>query len=129
MNLNPKCPLILMHSLIINTSARNELKDAAKSSAYLLKEGLVDVVKLEGGRRVVPQVEAIVGSGVAVVGHIGLTPQSQAALGGMRCQGKSVEAARALLEDALALEEAGCFAIVLECIPSELAAFLTERHL
>ena len=102
-------------------------EDAARNSISLLKESGVDVVKLEGGTRVAPHVSAIVDAGVAVCGHIGLTPQSHAALGGMVCQGRSSDAAMELLEDALALQKAGCFCIVLECIPDKLASFITDR--
>ena len=75
----------------------------------------------------VRQIEAIVGSGMAVMGHVGLTPQSHTQLGGFRCQGKSADAAMRLVEDAVALQDAGCFSIVLECIPTQLAAFVTEH--
>ena len=101
--------------------------DAARNAAWMLSNAHVDVVKLEGGQRVVRQIEAIIGSGMAVMGHIGLTPQSYTQLGGFRCQGKSADAAMRLVEDAVALQDAGCFSIVLECIPSQLAAFVTEH--
>jgi 3-methyl-2-oxobutanoate hydroxymethyltransferase len=84
-------------------------------------------VKLEGGRRVVPRVRAIADAGIAVMGHLGLTPQSLGQLGGYRVQGKTLAAAELLLKDALALQEAGAFAVLLEAIPAETAAFVRER--
>jgi 3-methyl-2-oxobutanoate hydroxymethyltransferase len=94
-------------------------EDAVRNSGRLMKRG-AEAVKLEGGRRVLPQVEAIVNADIPVLGHLGLTPQSVHKMGGYRVQGRGREAADALREDALALERAGCFAIVLEGIPSEL---------
>jgi 3-methyl-2-oxobutanoate hydroxymethyltransferase len=84
-------------------------------------------VKCEGGRRVAPRVRAIANSGIAVMGHLGLTPQSLGQLGGFRVQGKNLAAAERLLDDALALQEAGAFAVLLEAIPAETAAFVRER--
>lgn len=101
-------------------------EDAARNAAWLLTHAGADVVKLEGGRRVVPQIEAMVNAGIAVVGHIGLTPQSYTTLGGFRCQGKSATAALQLVDDALALQEAGCFAVIIECIPTQLASYITD---
>jgi 3-methyl-2-oxobutanoate hydroxymethyltransferase len=95
--------------------------DAVRNSGRLLKRG-GEAVKLEGGRRMLPQIEAILHADIPVLGHLGLTPQSVHQFGGYRVQGRGREAADALLEDALALERAGCFAIVLEGIPSELGA-------
>ena len=92
-----------------------------------MKEGRCQAVKLEGGASVVEQVRAMVAAGIPVVGHLGLTPQSVNAFGGFKVQAKSVEAARQLIDDALALEEAGAFAIVLECVPAALATLVTER--
>ncbi len=102
-------------------------EDALRSAGRFLQEAGMDAVKLEGGRTVVPQVRAIVAAGIPVMGHIGLTPQSVHALGGWRVQGRSPEAASALLEDALALQAAGCFSIVLESVPTRLATAITER--
>jgi 3-methyl-2-oxobutanoate hydroxymethyltransferase len=99
---------------------------ALDSALRLLKDGGAQAVKLEGGRRVVPQVELLAGAGVAVMGHIGLTPQSVHGLGGYRVQGRG-EAGDRLVEDALALQEAGAFAIVLEVVPAELAARVTKE--
>jgi 3-methyl-2-oxobutanoate hydroxymethyltransferase len=90
-----------------------------------LKEGGAQAVKLEGGRPVVPQVEAMVAAGIPVMGHLGLTPQSVNALGGYRVQGRG-PAGEALFADAQALQDAGCFAIVLEAIPAGLARRVTE---
>lgn len=93
----------------------------------MLKEGRADVVKMEGGQRILSQVKATVDAGIAVMGHVGLTPQSAAALGGFRCQGKTVDAASAILNDALALQSVGCFSIVLEFLPDELARYITGQ--
>lgn len=101
--------------------------DALRNSARLLKEGGADAVKLEGGRRVLSQVQSLTAAGIAVMGHIGLTPQTHAALGGYRVQGKTAHAAHELLADARALESAGCLGIVLEMVPAQLAARLTSR--
>lgn len=102
-------------------------EQALSSAARLMKEGCCQAVKLEGGTRVEAQIRAIVNAGIPVVGHIGMTPQSSNAFGGFKVQGKTVEAARRLVDDALAVERAGAFAVVLECVPSELAAYVTER--
>ena len=96
-------------------------EDAVRNSARLVKRG-AEAVKLEGGRRVLPQVEAILAADIPVLGHLGLTPQSVHAFGGYRVQARGAAAADALLEDARALERAGVFAIVLEGIPKELGA-------
>jgi len=93
----------------------------------LVKEGRVDAVKLEGGRQMVPQVKALVAAGVAVMGHIGLTPQSFAALGGYRVQGRTAEQAHELLAAARELQDAGCFGIVLEMVPAPVAELLTRQ--
>ena len=100
-------------------------EDAVRNSARFLKCG-AEAVKLEGGRRVLAQVEAILSADIPVLGHLGLTPQSVNAFGGYRVQGRGKEAAGELLEDALALERAGVFAIVLEGIPRELGAEMTR---
>jgi 3-methyl-2-oxobutanoate hydroxymethyltransferase len=101
-------------------------EDAVKSSLRLMKEGKVDAVKLEGGKRMRDKVEAIVKAGVPVIGHIGLTPQTLSALGGFRVQGKTAEDAERLLEDAKALESAGCFAIVIESVPEPVSEYITN---
>eukprot|EP01052_Picozoa_sp_SAG31_P005589 SAG31_NODE_247_length_19134_cov_12.255050_14_plen_400_part_00 len=101
-------------------------QDAVQNACKLVKEGGMDGVKLEGGAKVVPQVEAITAAGINVVGHIGLTPQTAVSLGGYKVQGKSASAAQQLLDDALALQTAGCHAVVLECVPDRVAAHCTR---
>jgi 3-methyl-2-oxobutanoate hydroxymethyltransferase len=98
---------------------------AVENAGRFLKEGRAQAVKLEGGRRVLPQVRAIVDAGIPVQGHLGLTPQSAAQFGGFKVQAKTAAAAEALLEDAHALADAGCFSVVLEAIPAPLAARVT----
>jgi 3-methyl-2-oxobutanoate hydroxymethyltransferase len=101
--------------------------DAVRNALRLIKEGGAEAVKLEGGRKQAPLVERLVLSEIPVMGHIGLTPQSVNLLGGYRVQGKTVETGRALLDDAQALAAAGAFAIVLEGIPREIAAWITRE--
>lgn len=101
--------------------------EAVHNAGRLIKEGNMDTVKLEGGREVARTVRAITDAGIAVMGHIGLTPQSASKLGGYRTQGTTAAAGRKLLDDALALEQAGCFSIVLEKIPDRLAELVTNR--
>ncbi|NJN99552.1 MAG: 3-methyl-2-oxobutanoate hydroxymethyltransferase [Anaerolineales bacterium] len=101
--------------------------EAVRNAGRFLKEGNMDSIKLEGGREVADTVRAIVAAGIPVMGHIGLTPQSATKLGGFKVQGKSAAAARRLLEDALLLEEAGCFAIVLEAIPAAVAQVVSQK--
>lgn len=108
-------------------SYQTSVYDAVVNAGRLMKEGRGNAVKLEGGVSVAPQIKAITQAGIPVVGHIGLTPQSINALGGNKVQGKSEEAAKKLLEDALAVQEAGAFAIVLEAIPAKLAALITKK--
>jgi 3-methyl-2-oxobutanoate hydroxymethyltransferase len=105
-----------------------ELSDeqAVASAVRFLKEGGADVVKLEGAGRMLGRVRAIAESGIGVMGHIGLTPQSATRLGGFKAQGRTADAAFRLYEDALALEQAGCFAVVLEAVPAQVAARITE---
>ena len=100
--------------------------DAVRAALRLVKESGAEAIKLEGGRKRAPLVKRLVDEEIAVMGHIGLTPQSVNKLGGYRVQGKTAEAARALLDDALALEEAGAFAVVLEVVPREIAKLITE---
>jgi len=102
--------------------------EVALDNAFrLVQEGGVDVVKMEGGVRQAPQIEAVVAAGIPVMGHIGLTPQTATALGGFRSQGRNADAALRILEDARALREAGCCSFVLEHVPAELAADITSR--
>ena len=101
-------------------------EQAVVNATRLLKEGRCDVVKLEGGTEVADTVKAIVDAGIPVMGHIGLTPQTVSKLGGFRIQGKG-DTAKKVLDDALALQEAGAFSIVLECIPDELGKLITEK--
>jgi 3-methyl-2-oxobutanoate hydroxymethyltransferase len=100
-------------------------EDAVASAIRFVKEGGADVVKLEGAGHALSRVQAIVGAGIPVMGHIGLTPQTATALGGLRAQGRTAEKARALLADARALEAAGCFSLVLEAVPAAIAARIT----
>ena len=100
--------------------------DAVRNALRLVKEGGAEAIKLEGGRKRLPLIKRLVDEEIAVMGHIGLTPQSINKLGAYRVQGKTAEAARELLDDALALEEAGAFAIVLEVVPREIAQRITE---
>lgn len=102
-------------------------EETMRHAGRLMKEAGVQAVKLEGGRRVAETVHALVEAGIPVMGHLGLTPQSVNVTGGFKVQGKTEAAARAILEDALLLEQAGVFSIVLELVPTELAALITER--
>jgi 3-methyl-2-oxobutanoate hydroxymethyltransferase len=101
--------------------------EAVRNAGRFLKEAGMEAVKLEGGRHVAATVRRIVRAGIPVQGHVGLTPQSVNALGGWKVQARTAAAARELLEDALALEDAGCFSIVLESVPDRVAAHITER--
>ena len=100
---------------------------AVENAGRLMKEAGADSVKLEGGQAMAGRIAAIVAAGIPVVGHIGLTPQSVSALGGHRVQGRSLEAARAIIADAEAVEDAGAFAVVLEAVPRKLAEIITAR--
>jgi 3-methyl-2-oxobutanoate hydroxymethyltransferase len=99
--------------------------DAVLNAGRFLAEGGCGAVKLEGGRRVLPAAEAILAADIPVMGHVGMTPQSFRKFGGFKVQGKSAAAADEILEDAIALDKAGCFAIVLECVPDALAERIT----
>jgi 3-methyl-2-oxobutanoate hydroxymethyltransferase len=103
------------------------LDEALVNSARLMKDAGADSVKLEGGKEVAPLVEGLVRAGVPVLGHVGLTPQTASALGGYRLQGKDEENARRILEGAQALEQAGCWGVVLELVPAPLAKLITAR--
>lgn len=102
-------------------------QDAIANASRLLKDAGADSVKLEGGAEVVPVVEALVRAGVPVMGHVGLTPQTASSLGGYKLQGKDEAQARKIGEDAVALEAAGCWAVVLELVPGPLARLVTSR--
>ncbi len=131
---------MLHHTLAVSRGARNSLvigdmpflsyqasvEQALINAGRFLKEGRAGAVKLEGGARVVPQIKALVEAGIPVQGHLGLTPQSAQQFGGFKVQGKTAEAAKIMIEDARALEEAGCFSIVLEAIPSAIAERITH---
>lgn len=108
-------------------SYNRSIPDAIDNATRLLKEGRADAVKLEGGVTMAATVAAIVRAGIPVQGHIGLTPQTATSLGGFKVQGKSAQAARQLIDDARALEDAGCFSIVLEAIPAPLAEHITRQ--
>ena len=108
-------------------SYQESTQQALHNAGRLMKETGCDAVKLEGGASVCEAVKAMTTAGIPVVGHIGLTPQSINAFGGFKVQGKSVEAGRRLVADALAVEAAGAFAIVLECVPADLAALVTSK--
>jgi len=108
-------------------SYQASVDEAVRASARLLAEGGAEAVKLEGGRDYAEVVRRVVRAGIPVMGHVGLTPQSVHKLGGYLVQGKGEGQARQLLRDAQELEAAGCYAIVLECIPAELARFVTGR--
>ncbi|KFY17896.1 hypothetical protein V492_00305 [Pseudogymnoascus sp. VKM F-4246] len=102
-------------------------EQALASAIRVIKEGRMQAVKLEGGLEMAPTIKKITTAGIPVLGHVGLTPQRQNALGGFRVQGKTASGAVKLLHDALAVQEAGCFAVVVEAVPAEVAALITER--
>lgn len=108
-------------------SYQTSVYDAVVNAGRLMKEGRGNAVKLEGGIEVCPQIKAIVNSGIPVCAHLGLTPQSINAFGGHKVQGKTEAAAKKLIEDAKAVQEAGAFAIVLECVPKKLADIVTKE--
>lgn len=107
-------------------SYQTSVYDAVVNAGRLMKEGRAGAVKLEGGKEVCPQIKAIVSAGIPVVAHLGLTPQSINTFGGFKVQGKTAAAAKKLIEDAKAVEEAGAFLLVLECVPAKLAKLVTE---
>lgn len=104
-----------------------ERSEAVRNAGRFLKEGNMDAIKLEGGREVAETIGAIVAAGIPVMGHLGLTPQTATKLGGYKVQGKTAAAAQRLLEDALILQEAGCFAIVLEAIPAAVGQMVSQK--
>jgi 3-methyl-2-oxobutanoate hydroxymethyltransferase len=119
------------HALVVTDmpfgSCSSSIPAAIDNAVRILKEGRADAVKVEGGVAMAKTVAAMVAAGIPVQGHIGLTPQTATSLGGFKVQGKSAQAARQLIDDALALEAAGCFSIVLEAIPAPLAEHITSR--
>jgi len=108
-------------------SYQTSVYDAVTNSGRLVKEGLANAVKLEGGRTFCPHIKAIVEAQIPVCAHLGLTPQSINALGGYKIQGRDEACGKKLIEDALAVQEAGAFALVLECVPSDLASLVTSH--
>lgn len=107
-------------------SYQTSVYDAVVNAGRIMKETHCGAVKLEGGKVVCPQIKAITDASIPVVAHLGLTPQSINAFGGYKIQGKTIEAAQKLLDDAKAVEEAGAFAVVLECVPAKLAKKVSE---
>lgn len=107
-------------------SYQTSVYDAVVNAGRLMKEGRCGAVKLEGGKEFAEHIRAITNASIPVCGHIGMTPQSVNVFGGFKVQGKSIDTAKKIVEDALALEEAGAFAIVLECVPADLAEFISN---
>lgn len=118
------------HALVVGDmpfmSYQSSPQKAVENAGRFLAEGRAGAVKVEGGARMLPAVEAIIRADIPVMGHIGLTPQSLAALGGFKAQAKTAHAAELLVEDAIKLEQAGCFSIVLEAVPAPIAKMVTD---
>jgi len=108
-------------------SYQSSCEKAVENAGRFLKEANCDAIKLEGGVRVAPQIRTIVDAGIVVMGHIGLTPQSSGQLGGHKAQGRTAETAKLVVEDALAVQEAGAHMLLLEAIPPEVGAYITKR--
>lgn len=102
-------------------------EQALGTAISIIKQGRVQAVKLEGGKEMAPTIKKITTAGIPVLGHVGLTPQRQNSLGGFRVQGKTCSGALKILEDAKAVQEAGCFAVVLEAVPEEIATIITKK--
>ncbi len=102
------------------------VEEAVRNAGRFFKEARADAIKLEGGRRVCPQIRAIADGGMLVMGHIGLTPQSSGQLGGFKAQGRTADSAMELIEDALAVQEAGAFSILVEAVPPEVTKIMRE---
>jgi 3-methyl-2-oxobutanoate hydroxymethyltransferase len=102
------------------------VEEAVRNAGRLVKEGGCEVVKLEGGVDFAPTIHAIVKAGIPVMGHIGLTPQTASAMGGFKIQGKDATAAKQIIDDAKAIEDAGCFSIILEAVPAPLGKLISE---
>ena len=120
-----RCALLIGDMPFMSYQA--QVSDAVRNAGRFLQEAGMDAIKLEGGRERLEAVRAIIGAGIPVMGHLGLTPQSVHQLGGFRTQGKTAAAAQRLLEDAHSLQEAGCFSLVLESVPGRLAALISQR--
>lgn len=119
------------HALLIGDmpfmSFQVSIEDAVRNAGRFLQEGGMDAIKLEGGRERADTIRAIINAGIPVVGHIGLTPQSVNLFGGFRAQGKTAAAAKRIYEDAIFLQDAGCFSLVLEAVPGRLAELISEK--
>ncbi len=102
-------------------------ESAVENAGRFIKEAACDCIKLEGGIRVAPRIRAITDAGIPVIGHLGLTPQSSGQLGGFKAQGRDVKNARLVIEDALAVEQAGAYSLLLEAVPPELTKFIQEK--
>jgi 3-methyl-2-oxobutanoate hydroxymethyltransferase len=103
------------------------VETAIRCAGRFMAEGACDAIKLEGGREIIDRAKAIVKSGIPVMGHLGLTPQSASALGGFKVQGKSAAQAKRIVDDAKALEDAGCYSVLLEMVPDRIAEIITQR--
>lgn len=112
--------------VIISTNSKGDINSAYTNCVKVFRESGADAVKLEGGTDIIPIMDNLIKKGIAVMGHIGLTPQSASVLGGFRGQGKTLESSMKILEDAIALERIGCFSIVAECIPSLLSEKISD---
>ncbi|MDK2932549.1 MAG: 3-methyl-2-oxobutanoate hydroxymethyltransferase [Clostridiales bacterium] len=119
------------HALVVGDmpflSYHMGIAESVRNAGRIIQEGHVQAVKLEGGQEILEDVKAIIKAGIPVMGHLGLTPQSIHSLGGYFIQGKTAEQAQKLIQDAKALEEAGIFALVLECVPAELANLISSQ--
>jgi 3-methyl-2-oxobutanoate hydroxymethyltransferase len=102
-------------------------EDAVRNATRFLKEAGVDAIKLEGGVRIISRIKAILDAGIVVIGHIGLTPQSSGQIGGHKAQGRTAESAKLVIEDALAIQEAGGHMLLIEAVPPEVAGFITKK--
>lgn len=108
-------------------SAHISIPETVRNAGRLIQEGGADAVKMEGGREMLDEIKAIIRANIPVMGHIGLTPQSVNQLGGFKLQGRDAASAKRIFEDAMLLEQAGCFAIVLEMVPTPLATLISEH--
>jgi 3-methyl-2-oxobutanoate hydroxymethyltransferase len=108
-------------------SANISIADTVRNAGRMVQEAGADAVKLEGGREMIEEIRALIRANIPVMGHLGLTPQSVNQLGGFKLQGKDLESAKKIYEDAMLLQEAGCFAIVLELVPTPLASLISQQ--